>query len=350
MNSSTPSTRGRRLERPALFDPPASAELREVLDRFADLVRAHESFVVVSHACPDGDATGSTLAMGLLLEALGKKVTFFNRDPIPYNFAFLPGAQTWRTQITEPDRPQVTIVLDCGSPEALGLAPQWSGWGSEAIVVLDHHKRVDAEFASLYVRELSAAATGEIVYRALVTLGAELSVEIATCLYCCVLTDTGSFRYASATPTSFRIAGQLVEAGVDPWTMTSHIYESQPVARIELLARALSTLSLSASGKLATIRIERDALLSARADLSLTDGFINYARGIDGVEVAAQLIEITEGWRVSFRSRGGVDVSRLAKEFGGGGSRFGAGCVMTGSHAEVEQALADALEEILSHH
>lgn len=323
-----------------------SEELHERLDQLVELIKGEQRFLIVSHTSPDGDAIGSTLALALLLREQGKEVVAYNRDPIPYNFQFLPGSETWSTDIAEDAEFDVTVMLDCAEPSRIGEEFPAQGWGTR-VVVIDHHKTWDQEFAELYIRDVNAAATGELLYRLVSRFGV-ISRDIAKNLYCCLMTDTGSFRYSNTSRTAFRIAGELVELGVDPWEMTSHIYESQPRERLDLLCQVLGTLSLSACGRLAFLRVERSMLEGLNGEGDLTDGFINYARSIQGVEVATQLKEADEGrWRVSFRSRGLVDVSALAERFGGGGHFNAAGCTIQAEPEQIEGMLSQALIELL---
>jgi phosphoesterase RecJ-like protein len=312
----------------------------------ADLVRGADSFVVAAHERPDGDAVGSSLAMGLLLEALGKSVVVYNSDEIPYNFQFLPGSRLWRRDLEGVDKPDVTLMLDCGEPGRVGAGFPANGWG-DAIAVLDHHKTFDPDFATHYFRDPAAAATGELVFG----LAEELGIRpdgFAENVYCTLVTDTGGFRYECTSQRVFAIAGELVADGVNPWNVSSHIYESQPVERLELLADVLKTLRVSDDGRLAFLRVETETVAATGATLEMIDGFINYARSIRGVEVATQLKQTgPQQWRISFRSRGTVDVSQLAQRFGGGGHHNAAGCSMTGAAPELERQLAEALVAML---
>lgn len=324
-------------------------ELEAQLDAFEQLVAEKEHFLVVAHTSPDGDAVGATLGLALLLLEQGKVVTVYNRDPVPFNFQFLPGADLWRTDLEGIAPVDVTVLLDCGTPGRIGEEFPEQGWG-ELTAVVDHHKTLDEEFADYYVHDTDASATGEILYRLAVRYG-PISKGVAKNLYCCVMTDTGSFRYSNTSRSAFRIAGELVEAGVEPWEMSCEIYENQPRERIDLLCKVLSTLSVSSGGRLAFLHVEKEMVDSLNGDDSLeelTDGFINYARSIAGVEVATQMRELGDGsWRVSFRSRGKVDVSALAERFGGGGHFNAAGCVIDAEPEEIERQLSDALVELL---
>ncbi len=320
--------------------------LRERLDAFEALVNDNEHFLVVAHASPDGDAVGSTLALSLLLQEQGKKVTTYNRDPVPYNFEFLPGVESWRTDLDDLSHVDVTVLLDCAMPSRIGEEFPAHGWG-DTVAVIDHHATWDPDFADLYLRDPDAAATGEVLYRLAVRYG-EISLDVARNLYCCLMTDTGSFRYSNTSRTAFRIAGELVERGVEPWEMSTEVYENQPQERLELLCKVLDTLSVSDDGRLAFLRVHREMAADLHIDEDLTDGFINYVRSIRGVEVAIQMREMEgDSWRVSFRSRGRVDVSALAEQFGGGGHHNAAGCVIEDSPEQIERRLSQALIDLL---
>lgn len=333
---------------------PTSSHLDDAIKRFLSQVAQNQRFLVVSHTSPDGDAIGSAVAMGLFLEAMGKDVVIYNRDPVPYNFEFLAGAECVVQELPE-GIIDITVILDCAEAARVGedfatwlSARQQDSGDNGQVAVVDHHKTWDAEFADTYVRDVTAAAAGELVWRIAAAAGVELSIALAEALYCCLLTDTGSFRYSNTSRTTFRIAGELIEAGVEPWKMTSEIYESQPRERLTLLALVLDTLELSACGRLAFLRVEDKMFAAAGTDTDLTDGFINYARSIRGVEVATQIRECADdAWRISFRSRGKVDVSALAAKFGGGGHYNAAGCTITGSSDEIVAKLSDALVELL---
>lgn len=327
----------------APYIPEVERDLHEAMQRALECIQANQRFLVVSHERPDGDAIGSTLAMGLMLEKMGKDVTCFNVDAVPYNLTFLPGQHLMTRDLSAAEPFDVTIVLDLGERHRLGDAFPAIGWGATTVMV-DHHKSWDPELVDIPVRDVSAAATGELVYQLLVRAGVELTTDIARALYCCIMTDTGGFRYASTSPKVMNIASALLQAGVEPWEMTSRLYEDQPRERLALLADILQTLTFSECGRLAFLVIDEPTLLKHQADDTLTDGFINYARGVRGVEVATQLRQKgADVWRISFRSRGHVDVSQLAERFGGGGHYNAAACVIEGPVEDVQRRLEHVL-------
>lgn len=330
-----------------LFVPSSTPEFDETIQAMLELIARHERFVVVSHVHPDGDAIGATLAAMHMLELLGKTVIAYNRDPVPYNLAFLPGAERMVQSIPQDFDPEVTILLDCGEASRIGEDFPEHGWGG-AVAVIDHHKSWDEQLAQVYVRDVSAAATGEVIYRIFVHTGLALTLPLAKALYCCLMTDTGSFRYSSTSRVTLQIAGELLEAGVDAWEMTSHLYESQPLSRMRLLAEVLATLKLSACGRLAFLRLDRQMFEATGATPEMADGFINFGRSIQGVEVSTQMTQLPDdSWKISLRSRGNLDVSLLAERLGGGGHRNAAGCTLHGDEQQVRKQLCEALSGLL---
>ncbi len=324
-----------------------AAVIRQPLVEAAAALRAASHIVVVSHEGPDGDALGATLGAALGLEALGARVTRFNNDPAPYNLAFLPGADRIVHELPPGEHVDVTVLLDCASRARAGAAFPAHGWG-DVVICLDHHVTFDPDVADILIRDVEAAATGELVYRLLVECGVPVTPDIATALYCSIQTDTGSFRYGCTSSDCMEIASELLRTGIDVWDMSSRIYEDELPERLGLLSRVLDTLDVSACGRMATIVITQEAMRETGADASMTDGFVNYARSVRGVEVAAQLLEVGDGtYRIGFRSRGSVDVARVAQQLGGGGHQNAAGCTVSGDPASVRAALDAALRQAL---
>jgi phosphoesterase RecJ-like protein len=326
----------------------------ENLPRAIAALRPAKRILLTMHRGPDGDALASALALAAALRELGREVTVYNPDELPYNFRFLSGAdQVVRT--VPPDAIfDATVATDSGSAERLG--PEIPGPDRRGVFInLDHHITTQP-FGDVNYVDPHAAAVGVLVYKIIHGLGHKLSRASAECIYASILADTGCFKYSSTDPECLRIAAEMLEAGVDPWEMTMRVYEQQPLARLKLLADVLGTLSVAPGGKLATITITNAMLARTGTHLDLTDGFINYARAIDGVEVAVSLREPSQfgevsanpAWRVSFRSRGKVNVAAIAQRFGGGGHRNAAGCTMQGDEAQVRAQLTAEIERALA--
>ena len=319
--------------------------MRGDLSAICRVLREKDRFLVSCHENPEGDAIGSELALALALRKMGKTATVLNADPVPANLLFLPGADT---VVFDEDgsKYDVAVVVDCGSPERTGRV------GHELrkcplLVNIDHH-RTNGDIGELALVDPDAAATGLLIHRVLSAMGYEICLDVATNIYVAVLTDTGSFHYGSSSPEAFEVAGEMVRRGVDPWAVAEQVYETQSARRLRLLGRVLDSLEVSADGRVACITTMREDLREFASGKDALEGFINYPRSIVGVEVAVSFRDEEGGvFRVSFRSKGRVDVSAVAARFGGGGHRNAAGCTVPGTLADVKKRVLEALSVVL---
>lgn len=295
-----------------------------MIHEVVEQLRAARRLLVTAHLSPDGDALGSMLALGRILTGLGKEVLLYNPDPVPRRYRFLPGSDRIARALPAGSRFDATVVVDCGDVKLLG--PSWPGRDvTGTVIVLDHH-RTHVAFGDLVYRS-DACAVGEMVFRIAERLGAVLDREAAECIYASMITDTGGFRYSSTTPEALRIAASLIEKGVEPWKVSWHLFENWPMARLKLLLEVLGTLEVHASGRVAVLQVPRRVIESHRGSSDMIEGFINYARMLEGVDVSALLSEAEDGTvRASLRSVGRVDVDRVAADLGGGGHLAAAGC------------------------
>ncbi|MFO7311594.1 MAG: bifunctional oligoribonuclease/PAP phosphatase NrnA [Bacillota bacterium] len=313
----------------------------ESLAEVAARLRSHASYVITGHVDPDPDCLGSMLALAWGLERLGKRVHVVSPDPVRPEWGFLPGIESVCVPPPVPDA-DALVVLDCDLPR--------TGPAAEAadrflhIYNLDHHVTNLAGGTVRYI-DPTAAATGEIVYTVLVDhWGLALDEAAATNLYTALMTDTGSFRYSNTRAETFRIAAALVDAGARPDEIASRVYERASWSTMRLLARSLATLDRTPDGRVAWITVTGQMLAEAGARYDEADGFVQYPRMIKGVEVALVFRELPDGrTRVGMRSRGLVDVSRVAAELGGGGHPRAAGCTLD---LPVERARVRVLEAV----
>lgn len=319
-----------------------------MIDRIIEELKANNSFLIVSHINPDGDAIGSELALALGLKALGKKVTIFNHDRVPDIVEFLPGSTEFVHEIPADAQFDAAVVVDCGTPKQLG--EKFNAFkGYKKLLNIDHHV-TNLNFADVVYMDPDACATGVIIYRILKKMGIEITKEMALCIYTTIIVDSGSFHYGNSNPEAFRVAGEMVNLGVEPWVVAQNLYESQPEGRIRLHTMALNTLSTYYNGKIGFIMVSRDMYKATGTTAEDTDGIVNYARSLKGVDVAIFVREVSpERYKASLRSKGRVDVTKVAGIFDGGGHVNAAGCVLNGSLVDVKKKLIEATEEVLSH-
>ena len=299
-----------------------------------------ERFLVASHASPDGDALASTLALTLALRELGKEVVAYNRDGVPAAFDFLPGAATVTDRIAEGARFDAGFILDAGELRRAGSELRDH---CALLANIDHHPYSE-QFGPIHFVDTEACATGAMIYRILVAGGWPISRDVASCIYAAIISDTGSFRYSNSNPEAFRIAGEMIALGVSPWDIATGLYENQDARRLQLLALALSTLTLSGCGRFAAISVTSDMYAATGSNAEHTDGFVNYPRSIRNVEVAIFFRQVSPAaFKVGFRSKGRVDVGALSRELGGGGHHNAAGAEVPGTLEQVRQAVFSRL-------
>lgn len=319
--------------------------MNQALEQILTAIRDHRRFLVASHENPDGDAIASTLALANALREMGKDVVAFNCHGVPNDYHFLPGWEQVVTAVSPDLRFDVGFVLDAGE---LRRAGGWIRGACRTLVNIDHHPQSE-NFGDIYWVDEKASATGIMVYRLLQAVGWPLSLDLATCLYTTILSDTGSFRYSNADPEAFRVAGEMVAKGVDPWAIASGLYESQEEARLRLLGLALPTLDVSPCGTFAAITVTTEMLAATGSRPEFTDRFVNYPRSVRGVEVAIFFRQLgPDRYKVSFRSKGRVDVGALARELGGGGHHNAAGAIVEGPLAKVCDHVFARVGELLS--
>ena len=325
----------------------APSHVEETLREVARLVEKHQRFLLTTHRSPDGDGIGSASGLANALRAMGKDVTLYSADVIPKRYLFIPGSERWVTTLAADARFDVSMVLDCASLERLG--PDMPGPGRRGVLVyLDHHA-TPGKGADVYFNDETSPAIGEVVYRLLREVGHKLTADVAEGLYASLVSDTGSFRYSNTSPQCMRCAADLLETGIDPWRTSSNLFESDPVERTRLLAKILATLDVSPDGKCAVLRASKSMLDETGATWDMVDGMINHARAIAGVEVAVLFSDLGDGTqKVSFRSRGNVNVAAVAQVFGGGGHFNAAGCTVAGDIAKTQARLYEAVREAIA--
>ncbi|MCL6614202.1 MAG: bifunctional oligoribonuclease/PAP phosphatase NrnA [Firmicutes bacterium] len=309
-----------------------------------EVLTSGDGFLLTTHLHPDGDGLGSMLALGRALKNRGKSVEMVMAEGVPSPYTFLAGAEEVRRAPAAGFAPSLVVALDCGDRERMALPfdPHLP------ILNIDHHLSNDL-FGRINLVDPEAAATGEIVHRLLVAGGYEFDAEIATALYVAVATDTGFFRYTNATRSAFTLAARLVEEfSLEPGKIAEVVHEQKSLNAIMLLGLVLATIRLALDGTVAWMYLSQEMLARYPVEIEETEGFINYARSIVGVEIALFFKEARPGEvRVSWRSGPTVDVSQMAAYFGGGGHARAAGCTI---QAELKEAVKLVLDFLASWH
>ena len=333
-----------------------------------EILRKHETFLISSHINPEGDSLGSQLALYSLLSALGKKVSVVNSDPVPFAYSFLPNAavlqcvnSTSSKETTTRDTGypglesevvglesipdvEVAVILDCGNLDRIGEKLAKRVHPEKAMINIDHH-RSNEYFGTHNLVDTGACAAGEIIFRLMEYGGMEISREQAVCLYTAILVDTGSFKYSNTTAEVHRIAARLIDKGVEPARIAELVYETIPYRRAKLLGIALETLRISDDGKIAWATVTSEMYERIGASGEDTEGIIDYIRSLRGTQVVILFRELEDGAiKASLRSKGGLDVERIAASFGGGGHKAAAGCTISEPLDKAVDIILEALK------
>jgi phosphoesterase RecJ-like protein len=313
--------------------------------RIGDVLRQHQSFVILSHARPDGDAIGSQLALGCSLLAAGKTVRILQEDGVPEHLTFLTGSEIIEHPPAEPLEVEVAIALDTATKQRLGDRSIHAASKAALWLNIDHHIS-NTEYADVNLIQSSSPATGQIIYQLLIALDLPLPEASRDAIYVATSTDTGSFQYPSTTAETYEMAADLIRRGLDVGKINSLTYDNHPFRRVELMRTLLNTLERSSDGLVANWEM----LDHTRTELGLrpedSEGLIDILRAIRGVQVAVFFEELPDGKiRVSMRSKDRrLDVCQIAMEFGGGGHSLAAGIRMSGPLESVKTQVLAAIQ------
>lgn len=322
-------------------------DARARLAEIRELLLSSSEVVLSTHLNPDGDGAGSEAALAHWLRRNGVGAQIVNASRIPDNFRFLlpegvPVPEPWTDGRMAIENADFSVVLD--TSERTRLGDLWDHLRRKRMLVIDHHPPDPEAIGDVAVRDPSACATGELIYDLITLEDGELEVAEARPLYVAMVSDTGSFRFSNTTPRTHEIAARLLECGVDPTEMYRRLFGRMTMSRVELLQRALGTLQRDPELPVAWIVISQEDMRETGADTEDREGLVEYARRLEGVEVAMLFRELPDGrTKVSFRSNGDTDVSRLAKAFQGGGHDKAAGALLD---LPMDEALDAVLAEV----
>lgn len=328
-----------------MSSPQTTSDLQAV----AAALRANDRFLVVSHENADGDALGSLLATTLTLRRLGKQADMYltGDSPVPREYEFMHFDDLLR-EVPADIADRVLVAVDCAQADRIGPHPE-AVLGAKLTVDIDHHHD-NSRFGDVNLIVSDASSTGEVLRDVFRELGVELTPEIAEPLYIALVTDTGRFQYTNTTPKALRLAAELVDAGADVHAVFQQVYESVEFAKLKLLARALERARVLEGGRIVVSVLLHNDFAEVGAAEAYSEGIIDYLRAVEGSELAVFIREPPrEGGatrRVSLRSSvDEVDVSAIARIFGGGGHRQAAGF---SSEASVDEIIEIVRERFVA--
>ncbi len=304
-------------------------------------LREHQTFAVLSHVRPDGDALGSQLALGLSLRQLGKNVHIWNEEGMLEKYSFLPQASLLTKPPAQPQDVDVVIALDTAIQNRLGITVA-AIKSAKLWINIDHHPSNPGYGDVVYI-DPKSPATGQILFELMRNQKLPIDSAIAENLYVAISTDTGSFQYPNTTARTFEIAGELVSVGVNVGRVSQLTYENYPRRRVELLRDLLGTMRFDANGRVASFSLSQAMAKELGVLPEDNEGLIDHLRAIRGVIVAIFFEELPDGKvRVSMRSKSEkVNVCAICEKFGGGGHVLAAGARVKGTLDEVEKKILE---------
>lgn len=312
-----------------------------MLSQVVELIENKDNFAITTHVRPDGDGVGSSLGLCWLLRSLGKEAEVIVRDHVPPSYRQLPGADEIR-QVSEIDREYDAIfVIECSDIDRPGIRKL----DEQFTVNIDHHATCE-QFGTINWIDATASAVGEMIYNLCKAIGGRVSKEIAECVYMALVTDTGSFHFPNTTERTLKVASELVKVGVQPSRISEAVYNSYSWSRVALLQRVLATARRDDSGRIAFLRQTLDMVEESGAVDGDNNGFVNMPLVAKEVVASVYMREVRPStYRVSLRSKGPINVARVAEGFGGGGHKNAAGFRVSGDWDEVEREIDARLTE-----
>jgi phosphoesterase RecJ-like protein len=324
-----------------------------------EALRSRDGFLLATHVNPDGDAIGSSIALAMALEQLGKKVTLLDKHPMPEQYDFLPGLDRFYTYeklqaagFTPADF-ETLLIVDCNHPERIGLEQKEQRPPIEAFkkavfdgmysIVVDHHQTGNG-FGNIRWVMPQASATGLMVYCLIKTLNARITPDMARNLYTAILTDTGNFHYENVTAETFRTAAELIDLGAVPYETYENVYESFPDNRFRLYLSVIGTLEIH--NDIAVQTVTKKMLEETSTVPDDVENFVSFPRMMKDIKVSVLIREIgPQACKVSLRSKGSLDVSGIAEQFKGGGHKNAAGCTITADIVTAKKMILEKIKE-----
>ena len=316
-----------------------------MLSQVVELIENKSKFAITTHIKPDGDGVGSSLGLCWLLRSLGKSAEVIVHGEVPPAYRSLPGADEIRDVKEIDGKYDAVFVIECSDVSRPGIA----GLHDQFTVNIDHHATSE-HFGTINWIDSTASAVGEMIYNLCKAIGGRITKEIAECVYMALVTDTGSFHFPNTSDRTLKVASELIKAGARPAQIGEAVYNNYPWSRIELMRQVLGTVKRDESGRIAMLRQTIEMKEVSGAIDGDNNGFVNIPLAAKDVQAAIYMREVGEDqYRVSLRSKGDINVAKVAEGFGGGGHNNAAGLRIEGNWDEAEAKIVGAMQYAIDH-
>jgi len=311
-----------------------------VLSQVVELIENKNNFAITTHIKPDGDGVGSSLGLCWLLRSLGKNAEVVVHGDVPQAYRSLPGADEIRDVTSINGQYDAVFVIECSDIDRPGIA----GLENTFTVNIDHHATSE-HFGSINWIDSTASAVGEMIYNLCKAIGGKITQDIAECVYMALVTDTGSFHFSNTSDRTLKVASELVKAGAKPSKIGEAVYNNYPWSRIELMRQVLETVKRDETGRIASMRQTMAMHDAAGAVDGDNNGFVNIPLAAKDVVAVVYMREVAPNqYKASLRSKGDINVAKVAEKFGGGGHKNAAGLSIDGDWDEKEREIVAALQ------
>ena len=323
--------------------------------KIEQIISENEKIFISTHINPDGDSLGSAFAMYHYLKKIGKDCRIINHSEVPLIYSFLNEKEIFNEindeNIAFIKNADLGIILDIGDFYRLGEVANIIEGTTIETINIDHHPLTENDFFTHNFINLDASSVGEILYSYFSSLGSDtIDKKMMLGIYSAVLTDTGSFRFSNTNQLSHEIAVDAIKMGINISEIYQNIYENSSVSRIKLLGNVIQKLNFDCNGELLWFSLNNDMVKEVDGTNQDFDGFTDFFRGIQGVEIALMLYDLKGKVRLSFRSKGKYKVNNVAKKMGGGGHPFAAAALVDGEFSDVKSTVLGLLSTYINNY
>ncbi len=310
------------------------------LESAAKTLLSKDKILILTHRSPDGDTIGSGYALAMALRKLGKSVKVDCTDPFPEKYSYFID----KLEKLEFDE-EFVVSVDIADTKLLG--EKLSDYADKIDLCIDHHGS-NTKYAKEYYVEASAAAAAQVIAKLIRLMNVEFDKDIANAIYTGITTDTGCFRYTNVTAETHRIAADMIDCGAESGMINRLMFETKSRSRLEIERRVMDSIQFYLDGRCAIAYATIDMMKESGAVDSDMEGVSSLPRQIEGVMAGITLREKNNGkFKVSVRTTDELDASAICANFGGGGHKAAAGCMITGTLNEAIEQIIEVVRQAL---